>query len=83
MSEGQEITPVEPRLLVKGAFGLFETPTGGIHLVLRLEGADEDKHMDFSPMMLKAMSMAFPGKGNPIDMLRMGSDNLKGAANGS
>jgi hypothetical protein len=78
MSEGQEVAPVTPTLLIKGAFGVFETPDGGIHLVLRLEGADEDKHMEFSPMMLKAMKMAFPGKGNPIDMLRMGAENLNG-----
>jgi len=72
MSEGQEIAPVTPDLLVKGAFGIFETPDGGIHLTVLMEGSDEPKHMEFSPMMLKAMKMAFPGKGDPIAMLKGG-----------
>ena len=42
-------------------------------MLFRIEGQDEDKHMEFSPMMLKAMKMAFPGKGDPIEMLRMGA----------
>jgi hypothetical protein len=70
----EEIAVPTPTLLIKGAFGVFETPDGGIHLVLRLEGQEEDKHMEFSPMMLKAMKMAFPGKGDPLSMLKMGAN---------
>jgi len=73
VSEGQEVAAAQPTLLTKGKFGIFETPEGGIHLLFRIEGQDEDKHMEFSPMMLKAMKMAFPGKGDPIEMLRMGA----------
>lgn len=76
MSDSAEVAPLTPTMLVKGAFGVFETPDGGIHLVLRMDGADEDRHMEFSPMMLKAMKMAFPGKGDPIAMLRMGAANV-------
>lgn len=68
-----EVALPEPVLLLKGKFGIFETPEGGIHLVFKLEGQDEDKHMEFTPFMLKAMQMAFPGKGNPLQMLRLGS----------
>jgi hypothetical protein len=71
MTEQPE-TP-QPKLLLKGKFGIFETPEGGVHLVFKLEGQEDDKHMEFTPFMLKAMAMAFPGKGNPLDMLRMGS----------
>lgn len=74
MSEpNAEVALPEPVLLLKGKFGIFETPEGGIHLVFKLEGQDEDKHMEFTPFMLKAMQMAFPGKGNPLQMLRLGS----------
>jgi hypothetical protein len=66
---------VNPTLLLKGAFGIWETPDGGIHLVFKLDGQDEDKHMEFTPFMLKAMQMAFPGKGNPLQMLRLNRDN--------
>jgi hypothetical protein len=72
MSEGQEVTPVIPELLVKGQFGIFETPDGGIHLTVKMEGSEDVKHMEFSPMMLRAMKMAFPGKGDPIAMLKGG-----------
>jgi hypothetical protein len=67
-------TPVEPKLLVKGQFGIFETPGGGVHLVLRLEGQPDDKHMELSPMMLRAMKMALPGKGDPLEMLKLGGN---------
>jgi hypothetical protein len=69
----EDVAVPMPELLLKGAFGIFETPDGGIHLTFRIEGQDEDKHMEFSPMMLKAMKMAFPGKGDPLTMLKMGS----------
>jgi hypothetical protein len=67
-----DVVPADPTLLLKGAFGIWESPDGGIHLVFRLDGDPADKHMDFSPTMLKMMQMAFPGKGNPLQMLRMG-----------
>jgi hypothetical protein len=70
MSEQPEAMPT---LLLKGKFGIFETPEGGVHLVFNLDGQDGDKHMEFTPVMLKMMQMAFPGKGNPLQMLRMGS----------
>jgi hypothetical protein len=73
MSEPTKIAVTEPKLLLKGKFGIFETPDAGIHLVFRLENDTDDRHMEFTPFMLKAMSMAFPGKGNPLQMLRMGS----------
>lgn len=73
VSPNGEVEP-QPELLLKGKFGIFETPDGGVHLVFQLDGQDGDKHMEFSPMMLKAMAMAFPGKGNPLQMLRMGRD---------
>lgn len=75
MTESEAPVPV---LLLKGQFGIFESPEGGIHLVFRLDGSEEDKHMEFSPMMLKAMKMAFPGRGDPIQMLKMGSGNGSG-----
>jgi hypothetical protein len=68
------VSTPDPSLLIKGAFGIWETPEGGIHLVFRLDGDQEDKHMEFSPFMLKAMQMALPGKGNPLQMLRLGRE---------
>jgi hypothetical protein len=71
-TEKEIIEMGDPALLVKGAFGIWETPEGGIHLVFRIAGDEDDKHMEFSPFMLKTMQMAFPGKGNPLQMLRLG-----------
>lgn len=75
MSESTEIQAAAPQALIKGKFGIFETPEGGVHLVFQIEGQEGDKHMEFSPVMLKAMRMAFPGKGDPLQMLRMGRQN--------
>lgn len=71
MSESSEMVAPDPKLLLKGKFGIFETPDQGIHLVFKLDGDENDRHMEFTPFMLKAMKMAFPGKGDPLQMLRM------------
>lgn len=55
--------------LVKGIFSIYETPQGGVHIALRLDGEDEDRHMDFPRAMVKMASMAGGGI-DPLAKLR-------------
>jgi hypothetical protein len=55
-------SPSAPTPIMHGEFSLYETPNGGLHLSYRPDGADEDKHIDIPPMMLKAAKMMGEGK---------------------
>lgn len=61
-----EIVPETPEPLLKGKFAIFETPGGGIHLALRADGEDEERHIDIPPMLVK---MASKGR-DPFALLK-------------
>lgn len=43
----------EPKLLLTGTFGLYETPDGGYHIAYRPQDAEEDQHLEFPGAMVK------------------------------
>lgn len=51
-----ELVPV-PVPFMKGKFAIFETPQGGLHIAYRLDGTEEDKHIDLPPAMIKMAEM--------------------------
>jgi hypothetical protein len=53
----------EPQHLFDGKFSLFQNPDGGFHLSYRVDGEDEDKHINFpGAMMAAAKAMSKAGK---------------------
>lgn len=56
-----------PEPFLKGRFNLFETPIGGFHLSYRVDGEEEDRHMEIPPVIAEMMQ----GKVHPIKALRM------------
>jgi len=46
---------LEPRKLASGSYTLYETPSGGLHLTLQVEGEEEPRHFDIPKTMLKMM----------------------------
>lgn len=52
-----------PAPLVSGSFALYEMKDGGMHLVYRLMGSDQDVHQDFPAFVVKMAMQAAEGKG--------------------
>jgi len=52
-----------PSPLVAGSFALYEMKDGGMHLVYRLIGSDQDVHQDFPAFVVKMAMQAAEGKG--------------------
>lgn len=48
--------PVE---LVSGKFTLYQTPKGGMHLTMIVEGEVEPRHIEIPAMMVKLMQKRF------------------------
>lgn len=46
---------MEPTPLAKGKFALYQTPKGGMHLSLHVDGENEPRHIEIPAMMLKLM----------------------------
>lgn len=45
----------EPILLTSGQFSLYQTPKGGMHLSLLVQGETEPRHVEIPSMMVKMM----------------------------
>jgi hypothetical protein len=66
--DDDNVTPIRPdetvvelpQKLAGGKFAVYQTPKGGVHVSLQLDGEDEPRHIDVPPMMLKMMG------GNPL-----------------
>lgn len=43
----------EPTIIMQGAFRLYETASGGYHLVYLADGLDEEKHIEIPAAMVK------------------------------
>lgn len=43
----------EPTKVAAGKFAIYQTPKGGMHLTLQVDGEEEPRHMDFPPLMVK------------------------------
>lgn len=53
-------SPVE---ISKGAYGIYATPEGGMHIVYRPKGVDEDAHLPIPPAMMRMMLAKGTGGG--------------------
>lgn len=51
----QSEQPVVVNMITSGKFALFATPSGGVHLTLKIEGEEEERHVEVPKMMLKMM----------------------------
>lgn len=56
--------PTQP--LTSGRFALYQTPNGGMHLTLQVEGEPEPRHIEVPKMMVKMM-MRKSGGNNDFD----------------
>lgn len=43
----------DPKLVLAGKFNLYETPEGGVHLSLLVDGDEEARHFEIPAMLLK------------------------------
>jgi hypothetical protein len=64
-----EIVPLpDPKPAMQGSFALFETPEGGLHLVYRVAGSDDEQHVEIPAFMVQ-MAKNMDGQG-PMAMMR-------------
>jgi Mn-containing catalase len=49
------MTEEEPIKVASGKFALWQTPKGGMHLTLQVEGEEEPRHVEIPSMMVKMM----------------------------
>ena len=63
------VAPPEP--LSQGTYALFQTPKGGLHLVYRAKGAEEDTHMEIPPFVVAMAQKMANGEGDPIGIAKM------------
>ncbi len=62
MSElAEQEAPPAPVPVSAGSYALFHTPKGGVHLVYRPFGADQDQHLDVPPFVIKMAKSAAGG----------------------
>lgn len=68
-----EITEAPPVPYLKGAFALYNTPDGGIHVSYRPDGADADEHIQIPGIMMTLVrEMNDTGKlPNPLQLMKM------------
>lgn len=50
---------ITPTPLVQGKFALYETPKGGMHLSLQVDGEAEPRHVEIPPLMIRMMKSRF------------------------
>lgn len=67
-TERAELTELDPVPLLKGKFAVYETPAGGVHLVVRSDEDTEDRHVEVPPYLVK---LAKGGK-SPFSMFGKG-----------
>ena len=63
--------PAGPVAVSKGTYALFQTPAGGLHLVYRVIGADQDTHMEIPAFVVTMATKAATGGGGPADIMKM------------
>jgi len=51
-----EAEVVEPVKIANGTFALYQTPKGGLHLRLDVEGETEPRHVEIPAIALKMMA---------------------------
>ncbi len=52
-----------PELLSRGAYSLYKTPDGGLHLAYRADGEEEDRHLPIPPAVMRMAEAAANGAG--------------------
>lgn len=45
----------EPKRIASGKFALYQTPKGGAHLTLAVDGEETPRHIEIPAMMVKMM----------------------------
>jgi hypothetical protein len=60
-----------PSPFSQGTYALFNTKKGGIHLVYRASGTEDDTHLDIPPMVVKMAQKAADGKSGGSMMSKM------------
>lgn len=63
--------PAPPAPISQGTYALFQTPAGGLHLVYRVKGAEQDTHMEIPPFVVSMATKAAGGGGSPADVMKM------------
>ena len=70
MSPEESCTPadktVDPPYLLRGSFALYDTPSGGIHLVWRADGEEEMHHVDVPAFAVNMAQIQMAGKGGGL-----------------
>lgn len=72
MTEVQEASTANggPKLVHKGRYTLYETPTGGLHLVYLRDDKTETDHMEIPGAFVALFNAAAAGKLSPVEMMR-------------
>lgn len=72
--------PAPPTPVSAGSYALYHTPAGGIHLVYRPFGAEEDQHLDVPPFVITmARRAAGTGDLGPLGVLLLPPPSTAGA----
>lgn len=59
-----------PRVVHKGRYTLYETPTGGLHLVYQRDDKDTPDRFELPAAMVTLFNSAVSGNLSPTDMFR-------------
>jgi hypothetical protein len=57
-----------PQPAMQGTFALYETPDGGLHLVYRVTGSDDEQHVEIPGFMVN-LAKQMEGQG-PMAMIK-------------
>lgn len=68
MTIEQASEAAQPQALARGRFALYETPDGGMHISVRLDQEDEDRHVNIPRRMVK-LAAALGGR-SPASVLQ-------------
>jgi hypothetical protein len=59
----------EPKVIAAGKFTVYETPSGGIHVTMLLDGSDEPRHFDAPPLMVRMLKKRLAAGDTPEEMV--------------
>ena len=60
----------EPTILHQGRYRLYKLPDGGMHVVYKMDGQDEEKHMEVPGQILSMAEGLATGKMNPAHIMK-------------
>ena len=61
-TEQETEAPAGPVPVSSGSYALYHTPKGGVHLVYRPFGTEEDQHLDIPPFVIGMAKKAAGGQ---------------------